>query len=74
MTLIEKLQPLMDEYTITKLKMQMLLNKGAIQNPVIWNQIQELQKVVNGIEKDIVNLIFEENKPIVEEKLIQLTA
>lgn len=70
MTLIEKLQPLMDEYTLIKLKIEQLRNK----QPIPLNAIRELQKESIGVCYDIMDVIYRENKLIIEEKLKQLTA
>ena len=70
MTLIEKLQPLMDEYTLTVLKKEQAIKK-YMEHPTIEMEkyINELEKTVDSVKEEMVEGIYNGNSERIKNAL-----
>lgn len=59
---IERLQPLVDEYTLSKLKLQGLMKKlQEHHSDGAWKTAQELSNICAGLKDEMAEIIFNEN-------------
>ncbi len=69
-SIFEKIAPIMEEYTIARIKLEQLRDRQIYHFETAKFQAkEELEKIVSQKEKAIMQIIFDENKELVEKTI-----